>query len=76
MGKHTRLENKLLKVLSNQFANQQRIFVMLNSYANNEHLSQWSRIDPEAVIAQVYADLASGFSELRDIVTKLGGEDE
>lgn len=47
-----------------QFEIQQEIFRLLNSYAKGEHMAQWSRVDPQAVLAEVYQRLASGYGEL------------
>jgi hypothetical protein len=64
------------RVLAHQLAIQQKIFSYLNSYAKGEHMNQFSRVDPEGVLAQVYGDLASGFEELEYVVNKLNKEDE
>lgn len=62
------------KVLRNQFAVQKKIFTYLNAYAKNQHMVQWSRVDPHSVLGQVYGDLGACFSELEAVVAKLGPE--
>ena len=60
-------ENNLLAaVVSEQLAVQQKIFTLLNAYANKEHLEQYSRVDPHSILGQVYGDLAACFQKLEN----------
>lgn len=62
------------KVIKDQYAMQMRIFGYLNSFAKGDHMNQFSRIDNEGVIAQVYGDLAGNFFALEKIAKELEAE--
>lgn len=66
-------KNDLLETLEHQLSVQEKIFSYLNSWANNEHMKQYARVDLEGIIAQVYADLAQEFNELKNTVNKAKG---
>ena len=43
-------------------------FEILNWYASGEHMKNWSRTDPQAVIGEVYLALAVNFNEFKNAV--------
>lgn len=64
------------RVIRTQYANQVRIFGYLNSYARGDHMQQYSRVDPNGVLGQVYGDLASCFAELEAIAKEIRTPEE
>ena len=43
-------------------------FKVMNWFASGDHLKQWSRVDHESIIAQVYGNIASQFHEFKGAV--------
>lgn len=61
---------EMLETLKEQAGAQAKIFMLLNSYAKNEHMKEWSRVSLEGIIAQVYGDLAAGHERLKTTIKK------
>lgn len=45
-------------------------FTLMNKCASGEHLKQWSRVDPQAVLGEVYFILAIGFNQFKEVVER------
>jgi hypothetical protein len=73
---HTNCERvtDLMEACEAQRDTQRKIFGYLNSYAKGDHFSDWSRTEPQAVLAQVYADLAAEFAGLEIAIKKAKGQ--
>jgi len=61
---------KLEEACEYTFGSLQKVYLLLNSYAKNEHMEQWSCTDPEAIIGQIYGDLAPAFLKLKKVLKK------
>ena len=62
---------KLQKASENMLEAIQASFQLMNQFASNEHLKQWSRVDHESVVAQVYGNIASQYDNFRAAVESL-----
>ena len=54
----------------------EKAFQLMNQYASGAHMKQWSCVDPQAVLGEVYGILAVGFTEFRDAVDTKAINDE
>ena len=66
----------LLKVCQNTYNVLQHIYKMLNYIASGEQLNEWSRVDPQAVLGEIYGLLATPFYELKEIIEKIETNDK
>lgn len=48
------------------------IYSMLNSFARGDHMKQWSRTDPQAILGEVYFKLAPVFLSMVGALRKVG----
>jgi len=61
---------ELEEICEYTFESLQKVYLLLNSYAKNEHMKNWSCTDPEAIIGQIYSDLAPAFLKLKKVLNK------
>lgn len=43
------------------------IYELLNAYASPEMMNQWSRVEPQAIVGEVYGRLALAYHLLKEI---------
>ena len=65
--------SELIKAAEHAFYSMEKVYVLLNHIASGEHMKQWARVDPQAVLGQVYGDLAPCFFTLKTVLEKMKG---
>lgn len=59
---------KLEQVSESYLQQVEAAFVLMNAFASGETMKQWSIVDPQAVLGEVYFKLAVHFDEFKSVV--------